>query len=335
MVSIIQFYFNHCAKMIQLEELYKILNEYGLNDWASVIPGQVKETINHGDYSRWENIYNNIPLVKPSKINLNTGAIEIGSVNDFEHEEHAALKQLLQELHPWRKGPFNLFDILIDTEWRSDWKWDRLKDHIRPLANRNVLDIGCGNGYHCWRMRGMGARNVIGIDPFLLSVVQFYTIKKFMREEPVWLLPAGIEQMPENLSFFDAVFSMGILYHRRSPMDHLFELRSMLRSGGELILETLVIDGGKNDVLVPEGRYAQMRNVWFIPSTHALEIWLKKAGYKNIKLVDVTKTTTEEQRKTEWMKFESLENFLNPNNSNETIEGYPSPKRAVFIAEAP
>lgn len=321
--------------MIQLEKLYKILNEYGLNDWASAIPAQVKESINHGDYSKWENIYNNIPFVTPSKVNLNTGAIEIGSQNDFEPGQHPTLKQNLMELHPWRKGPFNLFDILIDTEWRSDWKWDRLKVSIRPLTNKNVLDIGCGNGYHCWRMLGAGARNIIGIDPFLLSVIQFYTIKKFMPEEPVWLLPIGIEQLPGNLNFFDAVFSMGILYHRRSPMDHLFELRSMLRSGGELVLETLVIDGKQNDVLVPEDCYAKMRNVWFIPSTLSLENWLKKTGYKNIKLVDVTQTTTEEQRKTDWMKFESLKDFLNPQNYNETIEGYPSPKRAVFIADAP
>ena len=321
--------------MIQLEGLYKILNEYNLSDWAAAIPGQVNESINHGDYSKWGNIFNSITFIKPSKINLNTGAIEIGSQNDFEPGQYSILKQNLIELHPWRKGPFNLFDILIDTEWHSDWKWDRLKNHIRPLTNRNVLDIGCGNGYHCWRMRGAGARNVIGIDPFLLSVIQFYTIKRFMPEEPVWLLPVGIEQMPTNLNFFDTVFSMGILYHRRSPMDHLFELRSMLRGGGELILETLVVDGGVNEVLVPEDRYAKMRNVWFIPSTLALENWLKKAGYKNIKLIDVTQTTTEEQRKTEWMRFESLEDFLNPQNHNETIEGYPSPKRAVFIADAP
>lgn len=321
--------------MIQLEKLYEVLNSCGFNEWASAIPSQVSEALLHGNYEKWNDIYKSIPVIKPSQINLNTGAVEVGNSHDIESEAQSFLKQQLQEFHPWRKGPFKLFDIFIDTEWRSDWKWDRLKDAIQPLANRNVLDIGCGNGYHCWRMRGNGAKNVIGIDPFLLSVVQFYTIKKFMPAEPVWLLPAGIEQIPNNLNFFDTVFSMGILYHRRSPMDHLFELRSILRSGGELVLETLVIDGKKNEVLVPQDRYAKMRNVWFIPSTLMLETWLIKTGYKNIKLVDVTKTTTSEQRRTDWMQFESLEDFLNPHNHKETIEGYPSPTRAVLIAEAP
>jgi len=321
--------------MIQLEKLYSTLNEYNLSRWTDIIPAQVQSAIAHGNYAEWNSVYDSIPFINPSKINLNTGAIEIGSENDLDIETKTFLTNQLKEFHPWRKGPFNIFDIYIDAEWRSDWKWDRLKDSIRSIENKNVLDIGCGNGYHCWRMKGIGARNVIGIDPFLLSVIQFYTIKKFMPEESVWLLPVGIEGLPENLNFFDTVFSMGILYHRRSPLDHLLELKSMLRSGGELVLETLVIDGKQNEVLVPEDRYAKMRNVWFIPSTLGLELWLKKTGFKNIKLIDVTKTTINEQRKTEWMQFESLEDFLKPNNHNETIEGYPSPQRAVFIAEAP
>ena len=56
---------------------------------------------------------------------------------------------------------------------------------------------------------------------------------------------------------------MGVLYHRRSPIDHLLELKGCLQTGGELVLETLVIDGGLGEVLVPENRYAKMRNVWF------------------------------------------------------------------------
>ncbi|KAB2847054.1 MAG: tRNA 5-methoxyuridine(34)/uridine 5-oxyacetic acid(34) synthase CmoB [Melioribacteraceae bacterium] len=321
--------------MIQLEKLYNFLIDNSLEEWAASIPAQVEAAKNHGDYLKWKNIYDNIPVAEPSQFNLNTNAVEIGKAKDFKPEIHILLKERLYDLHPWRKGPFNLFDIFIDTEWRSDWKWERLKNSIQPLKKRNVLDIGCGNGYHCWRMRGAGAEIVIGIDPFLLSVVQFYSIKKFLPDEHVWHLPVGIEQVPANLNFFDTVFSMGILYHRRSPFDHLYEMRSMLRSGGELVLETLVIDGKINEVLVPPDRYAKMRNVWFIPSTLTLESWLVKTGYKNIRLIDVTKTTTEEQRKTEWMTFESLKNFLNPQNPDETIEGHPSPKRAVFIAETP
>jgi len=235
---------------------------------------------------------------------------------------------------PWRKGPYDLFGIHINTEWRSDWKWDRLKDHITPLQQRLVLDVGCGNGYHCWRMLGAGARMVIGVDPLLLNVMQFQLVRKLYGETPIYVLPLGIEDIPSDIKAFDTVFSMGVLYHRRSPIDHLLELKACLTPGGELVLETLIIDGGLGQALLPEDRYAKMRNVWFLPTCETLIHWLKRCGFNNIRVVDVTITSTEEQRTTEWMPFHSLKNFLNSENSALTCEGLPAPKRAILIANA-
>jgi len=147
------------------------------------------------------------------------------------------------------------------------------------------------------------------------------------------VLPLGIEDLPENLEGFDTVFSMGVLYHRRSPFEHLLRLKDLLRVGGELVIETLVIEGDEDAVLVPEDRYAKMRNVWFIPSPAALTKWLKRSGFKDVELVDVTSTTTEEQRSTAWMRFESLTDYLNPENPSQTLEGYPAPRRAILIAK--
>jgi tRNA (mo5U34)-methyltransferase len=232
---------------------------------------------------------------------------------------------------PWRKGPFNLHGINIDTEWRSDWKWDRLLPHISDLTNRTVLDIGCGSGYHLWRMRGAGAEFVVGIDPSDLFLSQFQAIKHFNPDPKVHLLPLGVEQLPE-LNAFDTVFSMGVLYHRRSPIDFLSQLKAQLKPGGELILETLVVEGDVNTVLVPTDRYAKMRNVWFIPSTEALVLWMQRVGFKNVRVVDNDHTSLDEQRKTDWMTTESLADFLDPNDPNKTIEGYPAPLRAIIIA---
>ena len=184
-------------------------------------------------------------------------------------------------------------------------------------------------------MLGAGAKRVIGIDPTLISVMQFQLIKKmYGNDAPIDVLPVGIEQLPYGMKAFDTVFSMGVLYHRRSPIDHLLELREALKSGGELVLETLVIEGGLGDTLLPADRYAKMRNVWFLPSCETLISWLKRCGFKNIRLINVCKTTIEEQRTTEWMTFYSLPNFLDPNNPDLTCEGLPSPMRAIVIADA-
>jgi tRNA (mo5U34)-methyltransferase len=184
-------------------------------------------------------------------------------------------------------------------------------------------------------MLGAGAKRVIGIDPTLISVMQFHLIKKLYGEEaPIDVLPVGIEQLPYGMKAFDTVFSMGVLYHRRSPIDHLLELREALKTGGELVLETLVIEGGLGDTLLPEDRYAKMRNVWFLPSCETLLSWLKRCGFKNSRIVNVCKTSVEEQRTTEWMTFYSLTNFLDPQNPDLTCEGLPAPMRAIVIANA-
>jgi tRNA (mo5U34)-methyltransferase len=293
------------------------------------------DTERYGDLPRWQKVLNQLPDWPTADIALDQSVVSIKGKDTPTEQQLAEFTELLKQLHPWRKGPYSLFGVDIDTEWRSDWKWERLKEHIEPLPGRNVLDIGCGSGYHCWRMRGAGADLVMGIDPTPLFIMQFATLQKYIQDHNVGVLPMGIEQLPEKLRFFDTVFSMGVLYHRRSPFDHLLELRDTLRSGGQLVLETLVIDGEQDEVLVPRGRYARMGNVWFIPSCPSLSRWLQKVGFKNVHLVDVTETTTEEQRSTDWMQFYSLENFLDPEDPSKTIEGYPAPKRAIVTATAP
>lgn len=275
-----------------------------------------------------------LPNSPPGIRHLDSDTLIIGTAEDLPDAERLALETALRALHPWRKGPYSLFGVHIDTEWRSDWKWWRVQKQIAPLIHRRVLDVGCGSGYHCWRMRGAGAKTVIGIDPMLLNVMQFQAIKKLHGDAPVYVLPLALEDLPAQLHWFDTVFSMGVLYHRRSPLDHLLALKECLRPGGELVLETLIIDGGLGDTLLPEGRYANMRNVWFLPSCPTLVSWLKRCGFANVRVVDVSTTTTNEQRRTDWMRFHSLSEALAPGQPHLTIEGLPAPKRAIIIADA-
>ena len=321
--------------MIDYQPLSDALLEAKADAWIEQLPSQLEQGFDqtkHGGLAHWQALVDSIPYIATTLRNLDTDTVQIGRFDDLTIETQNQLTRRLKEFHPWRKGPYNLFGIHIDTEWRSDWKWNRVKNHIAPLAHRLVLDVGCGNGYHCWRMLGAGAKTVVGIDPMLLNVMQFQVIRKLHGPAPIYVLPLGLEDLPNGLKAFDTVFSMGVLYHRRSPIDHLMELRDCLRSGGELVLETLVIDGGLGQVLLPEQRYAKMRNVWFLPSCDTLISWLKRCGFNNIRLVDVTVTTIEEQRTTEWMTFHSLKDFLMEGNPTLTCEGLPAPKRAIVVA---
>lgn len=332
-----QLHFNYRLQMIDYKNLLNSFSGTELAPLSESLPAAIKAGLDpkrYGDLPGWLAALDALPRVEPSRIDCSR-KVQIGARTDVSEQQWAQIQQALQALIPWRKGPYSVFDIEIDTEWRSDWKWDRLAAHIRPLTGKKVLDVGCGNGYHCWRMWGAGASQVIGIDPSPRFVVQFYMLKHFVGAVPVDVLPVGIEALPENLQAFDTTFSMGVLYHRRSPMDHLKELKDTLVAGGELVLETLVIDGGLGQTLVPEGRYAMMNNVWFLPSSATLVSWLKKVGFENIRVIDETVTTTEEQRRTEWMKFHSLREFLDPDDLSKTAEGHPAPKRAIVLADKP
>jgi tRNA (mo5U34)-methyltransferase len=308
-----------------------------LDAWARLLPDQVAQGLSpqrYGDLSRWLEVLRQLPDLPVDHIRLDDSRVGADSARALNPAVVEQLRSALQGLHPWRKGPFELFGVHIDTEWRSDWKWDRLAQAIDDLAGRRVLDVGCGSGYHCWRMLGAGAAEVIGIDPTPLFVLQYWALRKYLQRDEVWVLPLGIEQLPPKLQAFDSVFSMGVLYHRRSPMDHLLELRDCLRPGGQLVLETLVIEGSPGTSLVPAGRYARMGNVWFLPACDTLLGWLRKTGFVDCRLVDVSATSTDEQRSTDWMRFQSLADFLDPADRSKTIEGYPAPRRAIVTARA-
>ncbi|MGB1142048.1 MAG: tRNA 5-methoxyuridine(34)/uridine 5-oxyacetic acid(34) synthase CmoB [Halioglobus sp.] len=309
-----------------------------LDAWAALLEEQIATGLSHkryGDLQRWVDALDALPDITPDSLSLDDSKVGAHTDSPIDEAMRDQLHEALMGLHPWRKGPFDLFGVHIDTEWRSDWKWDRLAGSIDALEGRRVLDVGCGSGYHCWRMAGAGASEVIGIDPTPLFIVQFWALQKYLQQPGVWVLPAGIEHVPAKLQAFDTVFSMGVLYHRRSPMDHLQELKDCLRPGGQLVLETLVIEGGPGDTLVPEGRYARMGNVWFLPSCDTLLGWLRKLGFNDAEVVDVTVTSTDEQRATPWMTFHSLADFLDPDDPTKSIEGYPAPTRAVVVARKP
>jgi len=287
--------------------------------------------VNNGNIPKWSQAIDIIDSFPKGKLSLKQPYINI----NHDSIDSESLLNALHKLTPWRKGPFKINDLTLESEWDGDMKWQRITKHIKPLINKRVLDVGAGNGYFTLRMAMKGAKRALGIEPFLLFNYQFRAIKS-MIESPLnaLLLPIRLEDIPK-ISIFDTVFSMGVLYHQRDHMAHLSQLREMMAPDAELVLETLVVESPDDFILVPKGRYANMRNVYSIPSIKTLKSWLKDVNFNNIRVVDVSKTTTAEQRKTPWIgeNAASLEDFLDPLDGSLTIEGYPAPTRAIVICE--
>lgn len=303
--------------LIDLPALRRCLEELGLQDWYAQIEPLITDRLSdaaHGDFSKWN-------------------AAIAGLI--AEPGDNQAVREHLISLSPWRKGPFHVGSVEIDSEWRSDLKWRRCAAAIEPLADRAVLDVGSGNGYYSLQMRDAGAKAVIGIDPTILYVMQFLAIRRFEQAGQVYVLPLRLEELPGPSRAFDTTFSMGVLYHQRSPLEHLQQLRRTLRPGGQLVLETLYLPGAESHASTPADRYARMRNVWLLPTIAELTTWLRRSGFRDIEIVDRSTTTTDEQRSTEWMRFESLAEALDPADPGRTVEGWPAPRRVVAVAHAP
>lgn len=298
-----------------------------LRNWLEeLLPklGHALDPARNGHIGAWEAALAAIPPCEISTPAPQTSAVGDGSAHTLDEAPWRAF-------HPWRKGPYQLGNLHIDTEWRSDWKWDRLLPALDALEGRRCLDVGCGNGYHLWRMLGEGASLAVGLDPFLLYVYQFRAIAKRIALPGISVLPLGAEAIRPGLNF-DTTFSMGVLYHAADPQAHLHLLKNSLREGGQLLLETLTVEDAFGPVFDPRGRYAQMRNVFPLPTVDTLLAWVKNAGFSNPTWVDTTATTVEEQRATDWMTFHSLQNFLDPEDSTRTIEGHPAPQRTIISA---
>jgi len=315
------------------EDLVIFFDDFSLNKISKKcleITNQAYQ-VNNGNIPKWSQAIETIDALPKGKISLKKPYISIN--NDSIDSE--ALMTEIRKLIPWRKGPFMINDLVLESEWDGDMKWQRITKHIKPLKNKRVLDVGAGNGYFTIRMAMEGAERALGIEPFLLFNYQFRAIKS-MIESPLnaLLLPMKLEDMPKK-PIFDTVFSMGVLYHQRDHMAHLSQLQEMMAPDAELVIETLVVEGSEDDILVPRDRYAKMRNVYSIPSIKTLKSWLNDANFNNIRVVDVNKTTTAEQRKTSWIgeNGASLEDFLDPLDDSLTIEGYPAPTRVIVVCE--
>jgi len=273
-----------------------------------------------------------LPGIKPSTVDICSDRIRIGDEADISKQDKSRLIKAFYKLMPWRKGPYEIFGINIDSEWESYLKWNRIKDKIAPLKNRRVLDIGSSSGYYMFKTALSKPKIVIGLEPYLTFYFQYMALQHYINLPNIFCIPAKLEEFPVMERYFDTVFCMGILYHARSPIDFLKRINKSLKTGGEIIVETLIIEGKESKALFPEKRYAQMNNIYFLPTVLCLINWLKRSGFKNIRIVDITKTTIKEQRKTDWVNTQSLEDFLDKDDSNKTVEGYPAPIRAAAIA---
>ncbi len=282
----------------------------------------------------WKNIVPYQEAIKALKTYDNV-EVKLGDrveiqIKDLSAQDAQQIKETALLMKPWRKGPFQINALFIDSEWQSQIKYNLLEPHF-DLKDKIVGDIGCNNGYYLFRMLSQEPKKLIGFDPSAIYYSQFQFINHFIQSDIVYEL-LGVEHVEFYEHKFDTLFCLGVLYHRSDPVAMLKSLFKGLNKSGELILDTFMIDGEGEMCLTPKDRYSKIPNIYFVPTVSALKNWCHRAGFETVEVLEMMKTESNEQRKTEWIDTQSLEDFLDPNDDTKTVEGYPAPKRVYIKA---
>lgn len=270
--------------------------------------------------------------VRASTLSFNEAVVRIGQREDIPDALQDTFDHALKLFMPWKKGPFELCGRLIDAEWRSDWKWERIRPHMQPLADKVVADIGCHNGYYMFRMLAERPRRVVGFEPVAKHALAFAFLNGLAQRKELHFEQLGVEHLHLFPRTFDTIFCLGILYHHTDPVGLLRKIRRALRPGGELIVDCQAIPGDEPMALTPAGRYAGASGVWFVPTATCLAQWLKRAGFQKLRTIHQAPLSIDEQRATPWAPIDSLAAFLDPKDLTRTIEGYPAPLRVYMLA---
>ncbi|MCB0193083.1 MAG: tRNA 5-methoxyuridine(34)/uridine 5-oxyacetic acid(34) synthase CmoB [Anaerolineae bacterium] len=282
---------------------------------------------------RYRTAVESVADVRSDTFDFSSDVVTVGRATDLSGEQPQRWQQALEAFRPWKKGPFDLFGTLIDAEWRSDLKWNRITPHIKPLTGRRVADIGCHNGYFMFRMADQQPACIIGFEPVAKHYWNFQLIQNVVRQEQLTFELLGVEHIDLYPRFFDTIFCLGILYHHPDPLGLLVKLRKALAPGGEIVIDCQGIPGDAPVALTPPGRYARARGIWFLPTQSCLTNWLTRTGFSKQRSIFAAPLSSQEQRRTLWADIDSLSDFLDPTDPTRTIEGHPAPWRYYVVAE--
>jgi len=288
---------------------------------------------NKKGFMRYRKPYESVCRLRASWCDFSGDSIKIGKPEDISADEYKRVNDVLHNYMPWRKGPFSIFGIEVDSEWRSERKWNRIVPELPDLSGKIIADIGCNNGYYMFRMAYHKPLFVLGFEPYAQHHYVFKTLNSFAGQKNLLSEPLGVEHINLFADCFDVVFLLGIIYHRPSPIETLRDIFSALKPGGTLIVESQAIPGEEPIALFPERTYAKVPGTWFVPTSTCLCNWLVRSGFQDVKIFNNHPMSSKEQRRTDWMVYESYEDFIDKKLSDLTVEGYPSPWRVYIKAE--
>ncbi|MBI5929661.1 MAG: methyltransferase domain-containing protein [Chloroflexi bacterium] len=173
--------------------------------------------------------------------------------------DKAVIKSMVEGFSPWYhqiKFPGNITSPGMNNS-------DEMLSHLdmlglpRNAKGMRVLDIGCRDGYFMFEMERRGAE-VIGIDYALPTTTGFSIASKILDSKTTFRVENVYDLAPEKLGLFDLVLFLGVLYHLRHPLLALDKIRTVIKPGALMFVETHLID---NYFQLKDGSFVSMGNL--------------------------------------------------------------------------
>jgi len=171
-------------------------------------------------------------------------------------------------------------------------RWDQLRIeafgesfHLEALtallpASWKVADIGSGTGYLLPVLAGRFER-VIAVDPAGAMLEAARGRPELRDARNVEFREGSAEQLPLQAGEIDLVIASLVLHHVAEPAVALCEFRRVLRQGGRLLIIEQCEHGG-------DEFHERMGDYWRGFARPALQAWVEKAGFKDVRISSLT-----------------------------------------------
>ncbi|MFS0615614.1 class I SAM-dependent methyltransferase [Lederbergia ruris] len=111
-------------------------------------------------------------------------------------------------------------------------EWHIMKELIGDLKDKEVLDLGCGFGWHCRYAREQQARSVLGVD---ISERMIERAREMTNDPSIAYIRASIEDIDFSNAQFDVVISSLAFHYIQSFQTICAKVYDYLIPGGRFV----------------------------------------------------------------------------------------------------